>query len=97
VLTWLRSLLLQLSIQIEAYIKRGLDRRWFHGPQASQMISQLNTMVSSYGTLETIHLTPMPVALLIHMKQVLALFCCVLPFAVVREVGNLTVVIVTIV
>ena len=61
---------LQLSIQIEAYIKRGLDRGWFHSPQAAQMMVQLNTLVSSYGNLETVHLTPLPVALLIRMSQV---------------------------
>ncbi len=81
------GLLLQLSIQIEAYIKRGNDRGWFHDPQASQMTVQLNTLVSAYGSMETIHLTPLPVALLIHMKQVLAIFCCVLPFALVEEMG----------
>ena len=41
--------------------------------------------------METIHLTPLPVALLIHMRQVLALFCCVLPFALVEEMGWWTV------
>lgn len=88
------GLLLQLSIQIEAYIKRGCDRGWFHAPQASQMMVQLNTLVSSYGSMETIHLTPLPVALLIHMKQVLAIFCCVLPFALVKEMGWWTILIV---
>ena len=85
------GLLLQLSIQIEGYIKRGHDRGWFNAPQASQMNVQLNTLVSAYGSMETIHLTPLPVALLIHMKQVLALFGCVLPFALVREMGWWTV------
>ncbi|EME47809.1 hypothetical protein DOTSEDRAFT_69669 [Dothistroma septosporum NZE10] len=81
------GLLLQLSIQIEGYIKRGHDRGWFHSPQASQLTVQLNTLVAAYGNMETIHLTPLPVAYLIHMRQVLALFCCVLPFALVAEMG----------
>lgn len=55
---------------------------------------QLNTLVAAYGSMETIHLTPLPVAYLIHMRQVLALFCCVLPFALVREMGWWSVVIV---
>ena len=81
------GLLLQLSVQIESYIKRGHDRGWFNAPQSSQMNVQLNTLVSAYGSMETIHLTPLPVSLLIHMKQVLALFGCVLPFALVEEMG----------
>ncbi|KAK5119100.1 hypothetical protein LTR62_000311 [Meristemomyces frigidus] len=79
------GLLLQLTIPIEAYIKRGHDRAWFHAPQASQLSVQLNTLVAAYGSLETIHLTPLPVAYLIHLRQVLALFCCALPFALVAE------------
>ncbi|KAK4505302.1 hypothetical protein PRZ48_003265 [Zasmidium cellare] len=81
------GLLLQLSVQVEGYIKRGHDRGWFHAPQASQLTVQLNTLVAAYGSMETIHLTPLPVAYLIHMRQVLALFCCVLPFALVEEMG----------
>lgn len=88
------GLLLQLSIQVEAYIKRGVERGWFQHPQASQLTVQLNNLVSAYGSMETIHLTPLPVALLIHMKQVLALFGCVLPFALVREMGWWTVMLV---
>lgn len=81
------GLLLQLSLRIEGYIKRGYDRGWFHAPQASQLTVQLNQLVSAYGSLETIHLTPLPVAYLIHMRQVLALFGGVLPFALVEEMG----------
>lgn len=81
------GLLLQLSLRVEAYIKRGHDRGWFHPPQASQLTVQLNQLVSSYGSMETIHLTPLPVAYLIHMRQVLALFGGVLPFALVEEMG----------
>jgi putative membrane protein len=81
------ALLLQLSFQVEGYIKRAHDRGWFHSPQASQMSVQLNTLVAAYGSMETIHLTPLPVAYLIHTRQVLALFCMVLPFALVQEMG----------
>jgi putative membrane protein len=60
------GLLLQLSIRVESYIKRGHDRGWFPAPQASQMNVQLNSLVASYGSMETIHLTPIPVCYLIH-------------------------------
>jgi ion channel-forming bestrophin family protein len=88
------GLLLQLSIQVEGYIKRGVDRNWFNAPLSSQMNAQLNALVAAYGSMETIHLTPLPVALLIHMKQVLALFGCVLPFALVGEMGWWTILLV---
>lgn len=74
---------LQLTILIEGYIRRGFDRGWFHAPLASQMTVQVNSLVDAYGRMETIRSTPIPVAHLIHQKQVLALFTCVLPFAIV--------------
>ena len=88
------GLLLQLSVQVEGYIKRSHDRGWFHAPQASQLTVQLNTLVAAYGSMETIHLTPLPVAYLIHMRQVMAIFSCVLPFALVQEMGWWTVLLV---
>ena len=53
---------LQLTFVVEGYIKRGFDRGWFHAPQASQMQVQLNNLVDSYGRMETIRLTSIPVA-----------------------------------
>ncbi|KAF2197130.1 hypothetical protein GQ43DRAFT_425186 [Delitschia confertaspora ATCC 74209] len=78
---------LQLSVIVEGYIRRGFNRGWFHGPQASQLTVQLNTLVDAYGKMETIRSTPIPVAHLIHQKQVLALFTGVLPFATVDDFG----------
>jgi putative membrane protein len=81
------SLPLQLTVLLESYIRRGVDRGWFHGPLASQMSVQVNSLVDAYGRMETIRTTPIPVAHLIHQKQVLALFSCVLPFAIVDDYG----------
>ncbi|KOS39459.1 hypothetical protein ACN38_g9696 [Penicillium nordicum] len=77
----------QLTFFIDGFIKRGEERDWYSAPGASQMQAQLNTLTDAYGRMETIKLTPIPVAHLIHQKQVLALFGCVLPFAMVDEMG----------
>ena len=53
---------LQLAFFVEQYIKRFFDKGLFHGPQASQMTVQLNTMTDAYGKMETIRLTSIPVA-----------------------------------
>lgn len=79
------TLPVQLTFLVEAFIARGHARGWFHAPQASQLTVQLNTLIDSFGRMETIRLTQFPVAILIHQRQVLALFGCVLPFAVVDE------------
>ncbi|KAF2126445.1 hypothetical protein P153DRAFT_346179 [Dothidotthia symphoricarpi CBS 119687] len=78
---------LQLTVLVESFIRRGVDRSWFHAPLASQMTVQINNLVDAYGRMETIRSTPIPVAHLIHQKQVLALFTCVLPLAIVDDYG----------
>lgn len=78
---------LQLTVLVESFIRRGVDRGWFHAPLASQMTCQVNNLVDAYGRMETIRSTPIPIAHLIHQKQVLALFTCVLPLAIVDDYG----------
>jgi putative membrane protein len=78
---------LQLTVLVESYTRRGFDRGWFHAPLASQITVQINNLVDAYGKMETIRSTPIPIAHLIHQKQVLALFTCVLPFAIVDDYG----------
>ena len=55
---------LQLIFFVEQYIKKFFDKGIFHGPQASQMQVQLNTLTDAYGRMETIRLTSIPVAYL---------------------------------
>ncbi|ORY19575.1 Bestrophin/UPF0187 [Clohesyomyces aquaticus] len=81
------SLPLQLTVLVESYIRRGFDRGWFHAPQASGLSAQISSLVDAYGRMETIRSTPIPVAHLIHQKQVLALFNMILPFATVDDFG----------
>ena len=88
---------IQLSIAVESFIKRGHDRGWFHSPQASQLTVQLNGMISAYSTMETIRLTPLPVAYQIHTKQVLALFGGMLPFSFLESMGWWTILIVSLI
>ncbi|EGD92270.1 hypothetical protein H112_00168 [Trichophyton rubrum D6] len=78
---------LQLTFPIDAFIQRGAERGWYDPPTANQMGNQVSAMIDAYGKMETIKLTPIPVAHLIHQKQVLALFGCVLPFAMVDDMG----------
>ena len=56
------GLALQLTFFVEQYIKKFFDKGMFHGPQASQMQVQLNTLTDAYGRMETIRLTSIPVA-----------------------------------
>jgi putative membrane protein len=53
---------LQLTFFVDSFLKRGVERGWFHAPGASQLQVQLNEMMDAYGKMETIRLTPIPVA-----------------------------------
>lgn len=81
------ALTLELAVFIEAFIGRGVEKNWFHNAAASSMLASLNQLVNAYGDMETIRLTPIPVAHLIHQRQTLALFCLLLPLAIVSEIG----------
>ncbi|PGH03237.1 hypothetical protein AJ79_07432 [Helicocarpus griseus UAMH5409] len=78
---------LQLTFFVDSFLKRGLNRDWFPPPVTATLQAQLNALTDAYGRMETIKLTPIPVAHLIHQKQVLALFGAVLPFAMVDDMG----------
>ncbi|TAQ89594.1 hypothetical protein B7494_g2063 [Chlorociboria aeruginascens] len=79
------GLTLQLATFVEHFINVGVRNEWFHNAAASQMLGELNKLTSAYGSMEVIRLVPIPVAHLIHHKQTLALFCCILPFAMASE------------
>jgi ion channel-forming bestrophin family protein len=51
----------ELTFFVDGFIKRGVDRGWFHPPGASQMQAQLNTLTDAFGKMETIMITPIPV------------------------------------
>ncbi|KAF1815345.1 hypothetical protein P152DRAFT_455061 [Eremomyces bilateralis CBS 781.70] len=78
---------LQLTSLVESYIRRGAQRNWFSAPQASGLTAQVGTLIDAFSRMETIRNTPIPVAHLIHARQVLALYICVLPFAMVDDMG----------
>lgn len=52
----------QLTFFVDGFIRRGVERGWFHAPGASQMQAQLNALMDAFGKMETIRLTPIPVA-----------------------------------
>lgn len=79
------ALPIELTALLEGFIKRGHDRGWFHAPGTSQLTVQVNTLIDAYGKMETIRYTQYPVAIMIHQRQVLALFGAVLPLATVEE------------
>lgn len=91
------ALPVSLSIHVEGYIRRGVQRGWWAAPQAGMLSSVLTQLISNFAAMETIRSTPLPVAHLIHSRQVLALYLMVLPFAMVAEMGWVTILVVALV
>lgn len=82
------SLPIQLSVLVESYIHRQVRRGRLTPPQAaSQLGPQLNALTDAFARMETIRTTPLPIAHLIHTKQVLTLYLIVLPFTMVADMS----------
>ena len=52
----------QLTFLIDSFIKRAQRRKWFSSPEASTAQGLLNKIQDAFGDMETIMLTPLPVA-----------------------------------
>ncbi|KAF3930585.1 hypothetical protein ABW19_dt0204483 [Dactylella cylindrospora] len=94
---WGVGLPVELAYFIEKFIRKGHKRGNFQAPQASMLTGQLNGIIETYGHMETIKFTPIPVCYQIHMKQVLSLYCLFLPFSIVDEWTWLSVPMVTLI
>lgn len=53
---------IELTCLIDAFLSRGFQRGWFHAPGEAQLQSQLNALTDALTRMETIKLTPIPVA-----------------------------------
>lgn len=53
---------MELTFFIDGFLSRGFQRGWFHAPGEAQLQSQLNALTDAISKMETIKLTPIPVA-----------------------------------
>ncbi|KAF9581317.1 hypothetical protein BGW38_001713 [Lunasporangiospora selenospora] len=85
------SLPLEISYQLSLWINYVRDKELIDIPYQGQCTMALSSMIDCFGNLERILLTPIPVAYNIHLKQILTMYCCILPFTTVRDVRWLTI------
>jgi putative membrane protein len=76
----LASLPLEIATELNAYTynQKALNRT--DGPTNNAINTTINSLVDTLGGLERIRRTPIPIAYVIHMKQVVFLYCATLPF-----------------
>ncbi|MCG9891456.1 MAG: hypothetical protein MH252_10320 [Thermosynechococcaceae cyanobacterium MS004] len=78
---------LTLAFWIEDYLQQQYAAQRVDLYQITTMNMLLDTMVDTLGACERILKTPMPMAYAIHLKQLLLIYCLLLPLQMVGEIG----------
>jgi ion channel-forming bestrophin family protein len=76
---------LEVVFWISDYLQAKHEQLQISLYQMNELQALLNNMVDMLGACERILRTPMPLAYAIHLKQLLFLYCLLLPFQVVGE------------
>ncbi|MBW4649652.1 MAG: hypothetical protein KME06_13315 [Kastovskya adunca ATA6-11-RM4] len=81
---------LEIAFWIGDYLQQQSQRQSLSSYQLTTLQQLVNSMVDNLGGCERILKTPIPLAYAIHLKQLLLLYCLLLPFQVVEALGLLT-------
>jgi putative membrane protein len=96
-LTQMNNPPLEIAFWIEDYLQHQYHRQCIHVYQLTQMQQLLSNMVDCLGSCERILKTPIPLAYAIHLKQLLLIYCLILPFQFVNDLNGWSVLLVTII
>ncbi|BAY64623.1 hypothetical protein NIES22_47220 [Calothrix brevissima NIES-22] len=78
---------IEVAFWIGDYLQGQYNRDRLNSYQLISMQELLNNLVDNLGICERILRTPMPLAYAIHLKQLLLLYCLLLPFQMVSSLG----------
>ncbi len=78
---------LEVAFWIDDYLQKQYNRNCLNKYQLTAMQELLNNLVDNLGACERILKTPIPLAYTIHLKQLLLLYCVLLPFEIVESLG----------
>lgn len=78
---------LEIAFWIGDYLQQQYTRNCLNSYQLTSIQELLNNLVDNLGACERILRTPMPLAYSIHLKQLLLLYCLLLPFQMVANLG----------
>ncbi|MGB8702726.1 MAG: bestrophin family ion channel [Thermosynechococcaceae cyanobacterium] len=78
---------LKIAFWIEDYLQQQYQHQRVDLYQITTLNTLLDDMVDTLGACERILKTPMPLAYAIHLKQLLWIYCLLLPFQLVGEIG----------
>ena len=78
---------LEVAFWIGDYLQQQHNRDCLNTHQLTAMQDLVNKMVDALGGCERILKTPIPLAYAIHLKQLLLIYCLLLPFQLVADVN----------
>ncbi|HEY9876146.1 MAG TPA: bestrophin family ion channel [Candidatus Obscuribacterales bacterium] len=78
---------LEIAFWIGDYLQQQYKRNCINLYQMNALNDVLNSMVDVLGGCERILKTPMPMAYAIHLKQMLLIYCLLLPFQLVHDLS----------
>lgn len=78
---------LEIAFWIGNYLQKQYNRKCVNTYQLIALQELLNNLVDSLGACERILKTPIPLAYAIHLKQLLLIYCLLLPFQMVESLG----------
>ncbi len=78
---------LEIAFWIGDYLQQQCNSHCLNNYQLITMQELINSMVDNLGVCERILKTPIPLAYTIHLKQLLILYCLLLPFQLVENLG----------
>ncbi|MBW4446786.1 MAG: hypothetical protein KME38_07900 [Spirirestis rafaelensis WJT71-NPBG6] len=78
---------LNIAFWIGDYLQKQYKRNCLNNYQLIAIQELLNNLVNNLGACERILKTPIPLAYAIHLKQLLLLYCFLLPFQLVESLG----------
>jgi ion channel-forming bestrophin family protein len=81
---------LEVAFWIGDYLQEQHTLGQLNAYQLANLHRLLDELVNALGGCERILKTPMPLAYAIHLKQLLLIYCLLLPFPLVSEIGWLT-------
>jgi ion channel-forming bestrophin family protein len=76
---------LEIAFWVSDYLQGQYERGQISLSQMNELQNTLNTLVDTLGACERILRTPMPLAYAIHLKQLLLIYCLLLPFQIVED------------
>ena len=81
---------LEIAFWIGNYLQQQYEKDCINPYQLSAMLKLLDNMVDVLGICERILKTPIPLAYIINLRQLILLYCFTTPFELINNLGWLT-------